>query len=140
MLRKDVEARCVTGEYLHVGPERPLYEAEKMKCGLHWRPHGVGDARALCYLPKRTANCGSSPRERSVLQTSKLEGVGNLKRPLTSNMEMQNLEFALLCFCLALVQYFFTMLLPSFWNGSAHSVPCMLKYVTCLLIFLWGLQ
>lgn len=68
----------------------------------------------------------------------KLEGIGNLKSPLTSNMEMQNLEFALQCYCLALVQYFSTMLLPS-WNGSVHSVPCMLKYVTCLLI-LQGLQ
>lgn len=36
----------MTGEYLHVGPERPLNEAEKMKSGLHWRP-SVGDARAL---------------------------------------------------------------------------------------------
>lgn len=61
----------------------------------------------------------------------KLEGAENLKSPLTSNMEMQNLEFALQCFCLALVQYSSTMLLPS-WNGSVHSVSCMLKYVTCL--------
>ena len=55
----------------------------------------------------------TSPRERSVLQSSKLKGVG------TSDMEMQGLEFAQLVFCLALVQYFLTM---TFWNGNIYSV------------------
>ena len=44
-----------------------------------------------------------SPRERSVLQSTKLKGVGDLKSILTSGMEMQGLEFAQLVSVLALV-------------------------------------
>ena len=54
---------------------------------------------------------GTSPRERSVLQSTKLKGIGDLKSALTSDVEMQSLEFAQLVFGLALVQYFLTMLL-----------------------------
>ena len=44
-----------------------------------------------------------------MLQSTKLKGVGDLKSTLTSDMEMQSLEFAQLVFGLALVQYFLTM-------------------------------
>ena len=39
-------------------------------------------------------------------QSKKLEGVGVLKSTLMSDIEMQNLEFALVVFLLVLVQYF----------------------------------
>ena len=58
-------------------------------------------------------------QERTVLHSIKLEGVEDLKSTLTSDMEMQNLEFALHVFCLAFVQYFLTM---TFWNGNIYSM------------------
>ena len=45
-----------------------------------------------------------------MLQSIKLKGVGDLKNVLTSDMEIQSLEFAQLVFILALVQYPLTML------------------------------
>ena len=57
-----------------------------------------------------------------MLQLTKLKGVGDLKSALTSDMEMQSLEFAQLGFGLALVQYFLTMM---FWNGNVY--PVMLE-------------
>lgn len=59
--------------------------------------------------------------ERGALRTARLDGVGDLKRPLTPNME--SLESALPWFGPALAQCCFTVLLFSFWNGSVHSVP-----------------
>jgi hypothetical protein len=54
----------------------------------------------------------------------KVEGAGDLKSALTSDMGMQSLEFSLLVFSLFLVPYFFTMLLtsPPFWNGNGYSM------------------
>lgn len=40
----------------HGGLEKPLCQAVKVKPGLPWRPQNVGDARAVGYLPRRTAN------------------------------------------------------------------------------------
>ena len=56
---------------------------------------------------------GNSIRERSVLQSIKMKGVGDLKSVLTSDIEIQHLEFVLLVFGFALVQYFLTMPLAS---------------------------
>jgi hypothetical protein len=41
----------------------------------------------------------------------------DLKSTLTSDTEVQSLKMAQLVFCLALVQYFFTMM---FWNGNEY--------------------
>ena len=72
---------------------------------------------------------GTSPRERSVLQSTKeVKGVGDLKSALTSDMEMQSLEFAQLVFGLALVQYFLSML-PSLCFGMVMYVYPMPLYV-----------
>ena len=46
-----------------------------------------------------------------MFQSTKLIGVGDLKSPLTSDMEMQNMEFSLMVFSLTLAQYLFIMLL-----------------------------
>ena len=51
---------------------------------------------------------GTRPGERVVFQSTKMKEVGDLKSALTSDMEMQSLEFAQLVFGLALVQYFLT--------------------------------
>ena len=71
----------------------------------------------MLEMPEFWDNCpgalqtgsGSLPRERRVLQLEKLERQGRLS-PLTSDTEQKDLEFALLGFGLALVQYFLTML------------------------------
>lgn len=44
-----------------------------------------------------------------MLLSTKLGGVGGLKISLTSDMDMQNLDLALLCSGFILVQYFLTM-------------------------------
>lgn len=67
-------------------PGEPLHEAVKVKPGFWWRPQDVGDDRTLpwdiCWgqLPKEN---GTSPKERSMLQSTKLEGVGDLKSYLS---------------------------------------------------------
>ena len=85
-LKDAIEASHVTWVSLQEGSESPLHEAVKVKPGLCWRPQDVRDAKK-----KLQTECGTSPRERSVLQSTKLEGVGDMKSPLTSDIEMQNL-------------------------------------------------
>jgi hypothetical protein len=56
----------------------------------------------------------ASPKERIVLQLTKLKEVGDLKRALTSDMEMLSLEFAKLVFLSC-----FGPVFPHYdvWNG-----------------------
>jgi hypothetical protein len=80
------------------------------------------------YWGKLLTGCGKSPRERPVLQSTKIKGLGDLKSALTSDMEVQSLEFAQLDFGLALVHHFLTMspLLP--FGMMIYSLShCMLK-------------
>ena len=58
-----------------------------------------------------------------MLQSTKLKGVGDLKSALTSDMKMQNLEFAQLTLGLALVQHFLTML-PFLHFGIVTYILC----------------
>lgn len=51
----------------------------------------------------------TTARERSVSLATKLKLVGDLSRSLTSDMEMQRLEFSQLVLGLALVEYFFAL-------------------------------
>lgn len=54
-----VEARYVSGVFLHRGSQRPLHEAVKVKYRLCLKPHGIGDARIIVYLPKELLlDCG----------------------------------------------------------------------------------
>jgi hypothetical protein len=77
---------------LHGSPERLLYEIVK------GRPR---DSKRL-DMPDLWDTCpgkllpgsATSPRERSLLQSTKLKGAGELKNTLISNMEMQSWEFA----------------------------------------------
>ena len=73
---------------------------------------------------------GKSSIERSVLQSTKMEEVGDLKSIFTLDMEMQSLEFAQLVFGLALVQYFPNMM---FWNDNVY--PVLLKVYDLLFHF-----
>lgn len=109
----------MTGKCLHGGPERSLQKSVKMKPVLHWRPQDVS-ARAGRHLPRRAAQ---ESGERYILPAAKLEEQSHL-RPLTSDLELQDLGFTLLGAGLALVQYFFTTHPhSSLWNGNMYSVP-----------------
>lgn len=73
-------ARRVSGVSLRGGPERPSCEAVKVEPGLPWRTQDVGNARVAGDLPRKAANWEwNSSRGRSVLQSTKLEGAGDLK-------------------------------------------------------------
>jgi hypothetical protein len=65
---------------------------------------------------------GTSPRERRVLQSTKMKGVGHLKSTLTSDVEMQVFGFVQLAFSLALVCIIFPRHapFPMFWNGNVY--------------------
>ena len=94
----------MSGLSWHEGPEKTFCEAVKVKSFVDdSRMLEMPKSRDTCQEELHTA-CGTSPRSRSVLQSEKLKGVGDLKITLTSDMEMQNLEFVLLISGLALVQ------------------------------------
>lgn len=62
-----------------------------------WRLKDGGDIRVIGYFKEELqAGYRTNPRDRSMLQSTKLEVVGDLKSTLISNMEMQNFEFPLL--------------------------------------------
>lgn len=121
--------------YQGVPEWRPLYEVVTLTPGLPWRTQDVGDTRAMVYLSRKAANREwNSPKERSVLQSTKLTGVGDLKSVLTSDMEMQSLEFVQLIFSLTLVQYFLTMP-PSLCFGMVMNILCHYMLEVCDLYF-----
>ncbi|KAL6035795.1 hypothetical protein STEG23_005192 [Scotinomys teguina] len=63
------------------------------------------------YLLRRAAHWEWNHHKRKkYIAVNKLNGVGDLKSALTSDMEMQSLEFVQLVFSPALVQCFLTML------------------------------
>ena len=111
-LKKTADARHVSRVFLNGDLERPLCETVKVKPGLPWRPQDVGEIKVVrtCQGELLTGS-GTSPPVRSVLQFTKLEGVGELKSVLILDMEMQKLEITQLAYSLALAQYSFTILL-----------------------------
>lgn len=57
----------------------------------------IGDDIALCCIPRELpTGCRISSRQRGVLQSTELKGIGDLKNSLTLHMEMQNLDFVLM--------------------------------------------
>lgn len=65
-LRKDTEARHVSGVILCARPEMPLHDALKVKPGLPWSPNGVEDVTG-CLLRKASNQAWRKPkREKSV--------------------------------------------------------------------------
>ena len=79
-------------------------EQEAVTLKLSWRPQDDRDARAMGYLLRKAANREwNQPRRKNFVAVKKDEkGVGNLKTALTTDMDMQRMEFAQLVFCLAL--------------------------------------
>ena len=75
------------------GSQTLKQEAVTLK--LPWRPQDVQDARTMCYLLRKAASRdGTRSGERSLLQSTKMKKrVGDLKTALTSDMEMQSLQF-----------------------------------------------
>jgi hypothetical protein len=71
-----------------------------------------------------------------VLQSTKLKGVGDLKRTLTPDTERQSLEFSWLSFGLALVQYFLAVLPSPFVMVLYILRHCMLEVCDMLILFL----
>jgi hypothetical protein len=62
---------------------------------LPWRPQDVRDARAVVYLLRKATNREwNQPKRKKFVAVNKSEKeVGDLKPALTSDMEMQSLEF-----------------------------------------------
>jgi len=88
-------------------PAWRLGEAIAGKAACVGEPRGC--TRALgCLLGRGAHREWNKPRERSALQSAKL-GEFSYLSPLTSNLELQNLEFSLLGFSFALIEYFLTM-------------------------------
>jgi hypothetical protein len=70
---------------------------------LPWKPQDIQDARAIgCLLRKAVSREWNQLRRmKFVIGNKDKKGVADLKTALTSDMEMQSLEFAQLVFCLA---------------------------------------
>ena len=65
---------------------------------------------------------------------NRAKGAEDLKSALTSDMEIQNLQFALLGSGIALVQYFLTML-PFLLCGMVMYILCHCMLEVCDLLF-----
>ena len=81
-------------------------DIEKRSCnteaGLE-APRQLQDARAMRYLLRNAADMEwKQPRKRSVAVNKDEKRIGDMKTALTSDVEMQSLEFAQLVSCLAL--------------------------------------
>ena len=105
-LKKTTKTRHMSGVSLNGGPKRPLHEAMKVKSGLPWRPQDVEIPELYStYWGELLTASGTSPGERSVLQSTNLNGVGNLKSTLTSDMRCR------VCSLPSLVWSFFNLIL-----------------------------
>lgn len=58
--------------------EKPLHKTMRLKLESHWRTQDVRNSRVVGYLMRRAPN-----RERSVLEPTKMNGVGDLKSVFT---------------------------------------------------------
>ena len=84
------------------GSQTLKQEAVKLK--LTWRPHNIKDARATEYLLRKANNREwNQPRRKKFVAVNKdVKAVGDVKIALTSDINMQNLEFSQLVSCLSL--------------------------------------
>ena len=112
-----------------------MREAVKVKPGLPWRSQDVRDESVMEYLQRRTlTGSGTSPREGSVLLSTKPNGFGDVERILTLDMEMHSWEFVQLVFSLAVVQYFLAMLPPLNFGRVIYTL-CHYMLKVCDLLF-----
>lgn len=97
-----------------------------------WRQQSYGT------LLGRAAKGGTSPKGRSVFQLKELDGAGDLKNILTSDMEIQSgVCPAGLQSCFGPVSPYYA-LFPMFWDGHVSPVPflcgeCAICYLTLTL-------
>lgn len=112
----------MSGMSLHGGLEWPLCEAVEVKPGLTWNLQDVGDARVVGRL-LRAADTEANQFKREVLHSTKLKGIGDLKR---ADIRHGDAEYGV---CLAGLQTCFSSVFlhyasfPSFWNGNVYSLP-----------------
>lgn len=84
--------------------------------------------QSLGYLPRRAPDLGgTSPREASMLLSTKMNEIGDLENSFASDMEMQSLKISQFISCFVLFQYFLSML--HFFNFG------MITYILCHYIF-----
>ena len=80
---------------LNGGLERPVCEAVKLQPGLPWKSQDVADARARGYLLRRAADMEwNQPQRKKCVLVSKDKRSWRSEQRLTSDPEMQRLEFA----------------------------------------------
>ena len=97
----------------------------------------VRDDRDMGYLPRKAAiREWNQPKRKSVWQSTKLKGVGELKSFLTSDMEIQSLKCAQLVFSLALVLYFCTLVLSLCFGMIMYSLYHFMLEVCGLFLIL----
>lgn len=101
-----------------------MHEVVKMNPVCQWRQQGVSDVRAMsiCKRELHTGSGNSLGVGGTDLAGSKV-GRAKLSKLLTSNMELQDLVFSMLGFCLALVYCFLTTL-PFLPFGMAMYILC----------------
>ena len=67
--------------------ERSFCEDVKLEHGLPWKTQDGRDIRVMEYPPRRAVNRKwNHPKERTMLKSTKLQGVGNLKNITISDM------------------------------------------------------
>lgn len=97
-----------------------------MKPGLPWRPQDAEDARVVGYMPRRAS-------DQVWNQPNRKKCVAVLKTTLASDIEIQNVNSALLVFRHAVVQSFLTVLPFLPFQIVIYSLcHCMLD-VVCIL-------
>lgn len=118
-----------------------LHELVKLKPGLHWKSRDVRITKGMRYLPRRDAQREwDHPRERSMLQASKLKEKKASSKPFDIICEPKGFGFVLLCFNLALVKHFFTMFSFLHFGMEIYTVcHCMLEVCHFLFLILQGL-
>lgn len=104
-LGKGKKARHVSGVSLHGGLERPLCNAMKVKPGLPWRPQNVGDDRAVGYFQGEILTMESAHEKEVYCSQQRRKELEVWRALLTSDMEIQSLEFAQLLFGLVFLHY-----------------------------------
>lgn len=77
------------------------------------------------YLLRKSVNSDwKQLKGKHMLQSTKLKIVGDLKRVLPLDIQMQTLEFVHLLFSLGLVQYFLSVFLPLNF-GTVRFILCL---------------
>lgn len=95
---------------LNEDPEKPFFEAIKVKAGLPWNIQGVGHVRAEgCLWMKAFTRERKQPKREMYVTVNKTERSWRPEKCLISDIDIQSFKFVLVVLGYALVQYFCTM-------------------------------